>query len=92
MAWLLVKNGIHVKMIERQTDFSREFRGEGIQISVVKHLDELGLMEDIRKLEKENIHYSELFDKIQKERIKEIRIMQKFQQKFGYFMLGAPRW
>ena len=50
LAWLLVKNGIHVKLIERHTDFSREFRGEGIQISVVKHLEELGLMNDIKRL------------------------------------------
>jgi 2-polyprenyl-6-methoxyphenol hydroxylase-like FAD-dependent oxidoreductase len=29
---------------------------------------------------------------IQDERLKEIKMMQRFQQKFGYFMLGAPRW
>ena len=50
LAWLLVRNGIHVKMVERHTDFSREFRGEGIQISVVKHLEDLGLMQHIKEL------------------------------------------
>ena len=35
---------------------------------------------------------SETFIAIQNERIKEIKIMQRFQQKFGYFMLGAPKW
>ena len=29
IAWLLVKNGIRVKVIERHLDFSREFRGDG---------------------------------------------------------------
>ncbi len=49
LAWLLVKNGIRVAIIERHPDFSREFRGEGIQASVMKHLDELGLMDQILK-------------------------------------------
>ena len=29
-AWLLVRMGITVTLIERHTDFSREFRGEGM--------------------------------------------------------------
>ena len=49
LAWLLVKNGIRVTIIERHLDFSREFRGEGIQASVIKHLDDLGLMDHILK-------------------------------------------
>mgnify|MGYP006198910095 FL=1 len=44
LAWLLVKNGIGVNIIERHLDFSREFRGEGIQESVIKHLEDLGLL------------------------------------------------
>lgn len=52
LAWLLVQNGIAVKMIERHTDFAREFRGEGIQISVVKHLEDLGLMKEILRLKR----------------------------------------
>ncbi|MEN8444223.1 MAG: FAD-dependent monooxygenase, partial [Cyanobacteria bacterium J06555_13] len=44
LAWLLIKNGIEVKIIERHLDFSREFRGEGIQESVVQHLEDLGLL------------------------------------------------
>lgn len=47
LAWLLVKNDIQVKIIERHVDFSREFRGEGIQESVVKHLEDLGLLKTI---------------------------------------------
>ncbi|MBT5403025.1 MAG: NAD(P)-binding protein [Crocinitomicaceae bacterium] len=50
MAWLLVRNNIQVTIIERHPDFSREFRGEGIQASVMKHLEELGLMDTIMQL------------------------------------------
>jgi len=64
--------------------------GQGINLAIRDSLVAANHL--IPELKKENTHYTELFDKIQKERIKEIRIMQKFQQKFGYFMLGAPRW
>jgi 2-polyprenyl-6-methoxyphenol hydroxylase-like FAD-dependent oxidoreductase len=47
LAWLLVKNGVKVKVIERHLDFSREFRGEGIQESVMRHLEDLGLLSSI---------------------------------------------
>ena len=50
LAWLLVSNNIRVIMIERHPDFSREFRGEGIQASVMKHLEDLGLMQAIKDL------------------------------------------
>ena len=46
----------------------------------------------IRAIEDNKIEFSDVFQNIQKERSKEIRVMQKFQQKFGYFMLGAPVW
>ena len=36
LAYLLVTNGIAVRVLERHPDFSREFRGEGIQPSVMK--------------------------------------------------------
>lgn len=50
LSWLLVSNNIRVTMIERHPDFSREFRGEGIQASVMKHLEDLGLMQAIKDL------------------------------------------
>ena len=50
LAWVLVRNDIQVTVIERHPDFSREFRGEGIQASVMKHLEELGLMDAIMEL------------------------------------------
>ncbi len=47
LAWLLVKNKTRVKLIERHLDFSREFRGEGIQESVMKHLEDFNLLSPI---------------------------------------------
>jgi 2-polyprenyl-6-methoxyphenol hydroxylase-like FAD-dependent oxidoreductase len=44
LAYLLVTNGISVRVLERHTDFKREFRGEGIQPSVMAVLDELGFL------------------------------------------------
>ncbi|MGE5140579.1 MAG: FAD-dependent monooxygenase [Rudaea sp.] len=44
LAYLLVTNGISVRVIERHPDFKREFRGEGIQPSVMKALDRLGFL------------------------------------------------
>ena len=64
--------------------------GQGINLAIRDSIVAANHL--IPELEKETLHCSETFDKIQAERLKEIRIMQKFQQKFGYFMLGAPRW
>lgn len=44
LAYLLVTNGISVRVLERHLDFSREFRGEGIQPSVMKALEELDFL------------------------------------------------
>lgn len=44
LAYLLVTNGISVRVLERHPDFKREFRGEGIQPSVIQTLDELGFL------------------------------------------------
>lgn len=47
LAWLLVDAGHPVHVVEKHPDFSREFRGEGIQASVVTLLRELGLLEEL---------------------------------------------
>lgn len=44
LAYLLVTNGISVRVLERHPDFKREFRGEGIQPSVMAVLDALGFL------------------------------------------------
>lgn len=47
LAWLLATRGVAVHVVERHADFKREFRGEGIQASVVRHLEELGLLGEL---------------------------------------------
>lgn len=47
LAWLMVKAGEPVHVVEKHPDFSREFRGEGIQASVVLLLRELGLLDEL---------------------------------------------
>ena len=44
LAYLLATNGVSVRVLERHPDFNREFRGEGIQPSVMKALEELGFL------------------------------------------------
>jgi 2-polyprenyl-6-methoxyphenol hydroxylase-like FAD-dependent oxidoreductase len=44
LAYLLVTNGVSVRVLERHPDFAREFRGEGIQPSVVRLLERLGFL------------------------------------------------
>lgn len=44
LAYLLVTNGVSVRVLERHTDFQREFRGEGIQPSVMAVLEQLGFL------------------------------------------------
>ncbi len=44
LAYFLVTNGISVRVLERHPDFKREFRGEGIQPSVMALLAQLGFL------------------------------------------------
>src|SRR5690349_16953878 len=43
LAYLLARRGIDVTLIERHTDFAREFRGEGLMPSGVAALTDMGL-------------------------------------------------
>lgn len=44
LAYLLVTNGVSVRVLERHLDFKREFRGEGIQPSVMAVLEQLNFL------------------------------------------------
>src|SRR5688572_7498678 len=44
LAYLLGRNGVPVRVIERHPDFEREFRGELIGPSVLAVLEELGIL------------------------------------------------
>lgn len=50
LAYLLVANGVPVHVLERHSDFKREFRGEGIQPSVMHALEELGFLPQLLKM------------------------------------------
>src|SRR5207249_6610084 len=43
LAYLLARRGLGVTLLERQTDFAREFRGEGLMPSGVEALGAMGL-------------------------------------------------
>ncbi|NMO17068.1 NAD(P)-binding protein [Pyxidicoccus fallax] len=43
LAWQLVSNGVPVRVLERHPDFTREFRGELLQASVVEAFERAGL-------------------------------------------------
>lgn len=43
LAYLLARNGIDTLLLERHADFEREFRGEGVQASGLRCLEQMGL-------------------------------------------------
>lgn len=43
LAYLLARNGVEVTLLERHTDFSREFRGEVLLPGGIRPFDEMGL-------------------------------------------------
>src|SRR3989441_12142596 len=47
---LLARSGIRVKVLERHSDFFRDFRGDTIHPSTLEILDELGMLDEFLKL------------------------------------------
>ena len=45
LAYLLARRGIEVHLLERRTDFAREFRGEVLMPSGVDALEQMGLLD-----------------------------------------------
>ncbi len=50
LAYLLARRGIPVTLIERQTDFAREFRGEGLQPAGVEAMAQMRLSEHLEQI------------------------------------------
>ncbi len=50
LAFLLARRGIEVVLVERQSDFAREFRGEGLMPSGVDALAQMGLAAELDAL------------------------------------------
>ena len=49
LAYQLASNGVPVRVLERHKDFERDFRGEIVQPSAVALLDQLGVLEPLRR-------------------------------------------
>lgn len=65
-AWLLARMGVQVTLIERHSDFSREFRGEGMTPGGVRAFREAGLSEAFEALPSEPIRTIQLFSRGQR--------------------------
>jgi 2-polyprenyl-6-methoxyphenol hydroxylase-like FAD-dependent oxidoreductase len=50
LAYLLARSGIDTLLLERHADFEREFRGEGVQASGLRCLEQMGLAEEVALL------------------------------------------
>ncbi len=61
LAYLLARRGVPVKLLERQTDFSREFRGEILMPSGIAALHEAGLRQPLDALPNLSFRTVELF-------------------------------
>ncbi len=62
-AWLLARMGISVTLIERHSDFSREFRGEGMTPAGMQAIREAGLWEAFDALPSEPIQSMQMFSR-----------------------------
>jgi 2-polyprenyl-6-methoxyphenol hydroxylase-like FAD-dependent oxidoreductase len=50
LALLLARSGIDTLLLERHAAFEREFRGEGVQASGLRCLEQMGLADDVAAL------------------------------------------
>ena len=63
LAYLLSERGVPTTLVERQKDFSREFRGEGLMPSGFKALCQMGLEDQVRELPQVKIRGAEIYQK-----------------------------
>jgi 2-polyprenyl-6-methoxyphenol hydroxylase-like FAD-dependent oxidoreductase len=61
LAYLLARRGIEVALLERQSDFAREFRGEGLMPSGVDALAQMGLGPALDALPQSRLEKIEVF-------------------------------
>jgi len=61
LAYLLARRGIEVTLLERQTDFEREFRGEGLMPSGVDAFAQMGLKAELDALPYGHLAAAELY-------------------------------
>src|SRR5437762_7062005 len=61
LAYLLARRGIEVTLLERHTDFAREFRGEGLMPSGVAAFSEMGLAPELDALPQTRVRAVDFF-------------------------------
>jgi 2-polyprenyl-6-methoxyphenol hydroxylase-like FAD-dependent oxidoreductase len=84
LSYLLARNGICVTLLERHEDFSREFRGEGLQPSGIDCLAQMGFADALAKVPQTRLAHSyfgidgELLDApVRLEDVEQIRIVSQ---------------
>lgn len=63
LAYLLARRGVGVTVLEMHRDFSRAFRGEGIQRSGIDAFRQMGLGEQFDRLPHTEIHFIEIYSR-----------------------------
>jgi 2-polyprenyl-6-methoxyphenol hydroxylase-like FAD-dependent oxidoreductase len=61
LAYLLVRRGVEVALLERHPDFERTFRGDGLQPSGIDAFDQMGLGDRLRQLPRAVINTIDLY-------------------------------
>jgi 2-polyprenyl-6-methoxyphenol hydroxylase-like FAD-dependent oxidoreductase len=61
LAYLLARRGVPVTLIERHSNFAREFRGEGLLPSGIEAYTQMGIREELDSLPKESPHALEVY-------------------------------
>ncbi len=61
LAFMLARRGIAVTLVERQSDFAREFRGEGLMPGGVEALAQMGLGADLESLPQARIEALDVY-------------------------------
>ena len=61
LAYLLARRGVAVTLLEKHSDFSRTFRGEGLQPSGIDALTQMGLSEQLSRLPQAPIRAAEFY-------------------------------
>jgi len=61
LAFLFARRGISVTLVERQSDFAREFRGEGLMPGGVEALQQMGLAAELESLPQARIQAVDVY-------------------------------
>ncbi len=60
LSYLLARRGVEVVLLEAQKDFDRDFRGDTLHPAIMENLEELGLVEELLKLDHAKVYEGQL--------------------------------